>query len=95
MTPHPCPTLLPCPFCGASALLENESFDPTEAWCSCPNSECILWGEVHDPIKWNTRADLNNGVREKLEKIQEGFDIQSMRSYATEALALLAGENNG
>jgi len=51
--------LLPCPFCGVDALLENESFDPTEAWCSCPNKDCILWGEVHDPIKWNHRAPVH------------------------------------
>ena len=76
MTPSNETPLKPCPFCGSDALLENESYDPTEAWCSCQNKECILWGEVHDPIKWNTRATPDKvmvdraeleGVRKTLE----------------------------
>lgn len=53
--------LLPCPFCGSSAIFH----DSAKPWVSCSNADCSYWGTFHtwtsgDQRKqaiaaWNTR----------------------------------------
>ena len=59
--------LLPCPFCGGEAIVEDVR------WVKCSNEKCILggrWAIQHNIDKWNTRhsgpkpADMDNSIAE-------------------------------
>jgi hypothetical protein len=70
-------SLLPCPFCGANATLENMTFgDNTEEnyRANCKNGHSLDWWETNkcDAIKlWNTRTPI---VQQPLTTIKTAFN---------------------